>query len=234
MPFEKITFAGHAATFIQADSKVIAIDPWLKDNPACPEQLKNPKHIDFIVLTHGHNDHCGEAAQLCKSTGARLIATWELAFVMGRGGAPENSLVPMNKGGSISIDGFTFTLTQALHSSSFDTPNGTVYTGEPCGVVISDGTTAIYHAGDTALFSDMKLIGEMYRPKIALLPIGDRFTMGPREAAKAASFVGCKVAIPIHHSTFDMLTGTPAQFRDACKGMEIEVRELKPGESCAV
>lgn len=144
-------------------------------------------------------------------------------------GVPESRVVPMNKGGAFDFHGLKITLTHAFHSSSYDTASGPVYAGEACGVVISNGRHSVYHAGDTALFSDMEIIGEIYHPHVAFLPIGDRFTMGPAHAARAAKMVECKIAIPIHYKTFDALTGTAEQFRKECSRVDVEVVELEPG-----
>jgi L-ascorbate metabolism protein UlaG (beta-lactamase superfamily) len=132
------------------------------------------------------------------------------------------------------VHGIEIRLTNALHSSSYDTKNGTVYAGEACGVIVSANGRSIYHAGDTQLFSDLKLIGELYKPDVAFLPIGDRFTMGPAEAALAAAWTQCKLAIPIHYKTFDLLTGTYAEFARACSQHAVESKELEPGESFAL
>ncbi|MCB0337745.1 MAG: metal-dependent hydrolase, partial [Bdellovibrionales bacterium] len=182
MSFQKIVFAGHSACFIHTKELVIAIDPWLQANPSCPDDLKSPDKIDLIVLTHGHFDHASEAAGLAKSLGSKVIATFELAQLLGNEGVPESQLCPMNKGGTLEIEGLNVSLTHAMHSSSYETASGPQYAGEACGVVLGDGIRNLYHAGDTALFSDMSLIKDQYQPEIALLPIGDRFTMGPVEA----------------------------------------------------
>ena len=231
MSAPKITFAGHSATFIRFDKLLVAIDPWLEGNPLCPDKLKKPEKIDLIVLSHGHSDHAGEASRWAKHYGATLIATWELAMIMIGEGVPETKVVPMNKGGTYHHQGLSITLTHAFHSSSYDGANGTVYAGEPCGIVLSDDKHTIYHAGDTALFSDMELIRDLYRPQVALLPIGDRFTMGPKEAAMATKLVGAKTVIPIHYKTFDMLTGTAEQFRHECQKYDVQVVVLEAGES---
>jgi len=226
-----ITFCGHSAALFNFDQTVLAIDPWLKGNPVCPANLKDPKKVDIIVLSHGHADHAGEAAPLAKKLNSTIVATWELAMIMISEGVPETQVVPMNKGGTVRVNNIDITLTNAFHSSSYDSAKGTIYAGEPCGIVLRGGNHSIYHAGDTALFSDMKLIGEAYKPKVALLPIGDRFTMGAMEAAKAASLVGCKQAIPIHYKTFDLLTGTAEEFSAECAKYGVEVSELAPGQS---
>ena len=231
MRLEKITYAGHSAVFLEAGGYSIAIDPWLAGNPRCPESLQNPQKLDLIVLTHGHSDHAGDVTRLMRQTNATLAATYELAMLLIDEGVPQSRVWPMNKGGSLEFHGLKIALTHAYHSSSYDTKNGPRYAGEACGVVISNGRYSMYHAGDTALFSDMELIGEMYHPHVALLPIGDRFTMGPAQAARAARMLECKIAIPIHYKTFDMLTGTVDEFRRECGRFDVEVVELNPGSS---
>jgi L-ascorbate metabolism protein UlaG (beta-lactamase superfamily) len=227
-----ITFAGHSATFISIAGKKIAIDPWLVGNPLCPPALHNPKDLDLIVLTHGHSDHASDVVRIASLTSAKIAATYELAMILIGEGIAGERMIPMNKGGSITEDGVTVRLTHAQHSSSFDSPTkGTLYAGEACGVMISAGGKSIYHAGDTELFSDLSLLGELYSPKIALLPIGDRFTMGPKEAAFAANLLGVRTAIPIHYGTFGLLTGTVAEFTELCKEFGVSVAALAPGES---
>jgi L-ascorbate metabolism protein UlaG (beta-lactamase superfamily) len=140
----------------------------------------------------------------------------------------------MNKGGTVKWKGLSISLTDAKHSSSYDLPSGPVYAGEACGVVIHDGTTSLYHAGDTLFFRDMETIRELYKPDLALLPIGDRFTMGPAEAARAAHALGVKRAIPIHYATFELLTGTAEEFVTACQGSEVEPVILAPGEALSL
>ncbi len=224
-----ITYAGHSAVFVKIAGKQIAIDPWLQGNPLCPEALQNPSDIDIIALTHGHSDHAGDVVRLSKSTSAYIAATFELAMILIGEGIPAERVIPMNKGGAVQINGVSLRLTNALHSSSYDTAHATLYAGEACGIIVSSPEWSVYHAGDTELFSDMRLIGELYAPHVALLPIGDRFTMGPREAARAASMVKCKLAIPIHHNTFSVLTGTSAEFSAECSKYGVEMVELQPG-----
>lgn len=231
MRLEKLTYAGHSAVFVEAGGYTIAIDPWLQTNPRCPTALQNPTKLDLIVLSHGHSDHAGDAPRLMRETDSILAATFELANLLIKEGVPESRVQFMNKGGAIDFHGLKIALTHAFHSSTYDTADGPMYAGEACGVVISNGRHSLYHAGDTALFSDMELIGEMYHPHVALLPIGDRFTMGPAQAARAARMLECKIAIPIHYKTFDALTGTVDEFRRECGRFDIEVLELEPGAS---
>jgi len=236
--FTSITYPGHAAIFLEGVNHVLAIDPWLDTNPLCPDELKNPKQLDTIVLTHGHSDHADDAVRLGKRYGALLCAAYELAMLLKNEGYPEEKIVPMNKGGTTTINTsnngiaqLKVTLTHALHSSTFDTAHGAKYAGEACGVVISTPDRTYYHAGDTALFSDMALIARTYAPDYAFLPCGDRFTMGPKEAAYAAKLIGSKWNIPIHHTTFPLLTGTPEQFSDECKEIDCNPLIIEPGKS---
>jgi L-ascorbate metabolism protein UlaG (beta-lactamase superfamily) len=226
-----VTFAGHSAFIIEVGEKRIAVDPWLVGNPSCPETLHHQKALDLIVLTHGHSDHASDAVRVAHESGAQLVATYELAMIMIAEGVHHNQVVPMNKGGTFRLGSVAVTLTHALHSSSFDTRHGAVYAGEACGVVISTENQAVYHAGDTALFSDMKLIGERFEPDVALIPIGDRFTMGPTDAAQAASLLRCGLAIPMHYKTFSQLTGSYEEFSRECALLGVETAELAPGES---
>ena len=234
MKIEKITYAGHSAVFLHSDKFTIAIDPWLNGNPLCPENLKNPEQLDLIVLTHGHSDHAGDAVTLMKKYGCKLAATFELATVIAAQGVPGENLIYMNTGGSIKFHNFTIKLTPAWHSNSYETDKGSVYAGMPNGVLINDGSQKFYHAGDTALFSDLKLIGELHSPEYVFLPIGDTFTMGPKEAALAASWLRAKKAIPIHYKTFPMLEQDAAIFISGCEKYGIEALELTPGISLPV
>lgn len=229
-----ITYAGHSAVFVDYSSTVVAIDPWLRGNPLCPENLQSPRRLDLIVLSHGHSDHAGDAVRVQKETGAAIAATYELAMIMIAEGVPADKVIPMNKGGSVNVNGIEVRLTNAYHSSSYDTKSGPVYAGEACGVILSDGGVRIYHAGDTSLFSDLKLIGEQFKPDVALLPIGDRFTMNPSEAAQAAVWTKCELAIPIHYKTFELLTGTYDEFAAACDRVGKPSKELAPGQSLSL
>ncbi|MFN2447320.1 MAG: metal-dependent hydrolase [Vicinamibacterales bacterium] len=226
-----ITWLGHSSFRLGTPGgKEILIDPWYTGNPSFPADAK-PKTADVILISHGHSDHITDAAAMAKATGATVVGIFEVCSWLGSKGV--QNLEPMNKGGTIEIHGLRITMTEAIHSSSFE-DNGIVYLGEPAGFVVRlENGQSIYFAGDTALFSDMKLIAELYTPQIAFLPIGDRFTMGPDTAAMAARWLGVKQVVPMHWGTFPLLTGTPALLKERLTGSAIEVLELRPGETAA-
>jgi L-ascorbate metabolism protein UlaG (beta-lactamase superfamily) len=227
---KKIQFAGHAATFVHTDTQTIAIDPWLEGNPSCPDVLKNPSTLDLIALTHGHADHASDVVRLHQLTGAPVLATYELAMILVGEGVSQDAIIPVNKGGTYLFGSSAITLTHAEHSSSYDSATkGTLYAGEAGGILIRSGNDSLYHAGDTSLFSDLSLIKDAYKPSVALLPIGDRFTMGAQEAAHAAKLLGVRTAIPIHYKTFPLLAQTAEPFVTACRAFDIDVCELAPG-----
>lgn len=232
----QIQFIGHSTTIITTRAgKRIVVDPFFEQNPLCPAALKDPGRIDYIVLTHGHFDHTADAAPLAKKYGATIFANWELGHLLLKEGVPAEQVQMMNKGGGMEIPdggGCWIYLTQAFHSSSFVTSDGvTHYAGEACGVVLQlENGDAIYHAGDTALFSDMSLIAEQFAPKIALLPVGDRFTMDAEDAAEAARMINPEIAIPLHYGTFPgLVASTPDEFVEQLKTSEIKVLPLEPG-----
>jgi len=235
----KLQYLGHSAMILTTETgRIIALDPWL-ENPRCPKQLQKPAKLDYIGLSHGHADHASNALELAKNTGATIFATYELVMLLVKEGLPQNQIQPMNKGGTITLeDNIQVTLTNAFHSSSYDTPDGrTLYAGEPCGIVIRlESGRTVYFAGDTCLFSDMALIGKRYRPQVACLPIGDRFTMGPQEAAEAAELLGAPTVVPIHFATFPALTGTAEQFASELKkrGADSKMAALEPGQELQI
>lgn len=211
-----ITWMGHSAVrLVLADGRVIFIDPWLAENPACPDELKSPDRCDVVLLTHGHFDHVGDVAALVKRFKPVVVGNYDLCTVLGKRVAG-GRFAPMNTGGTQDVGGVRVTLTRAFHSSAFDGAEGTVYAGSPNGVVVrAGGLATVYHAGDTDVFSDMKLIARLHAPKIALLPIGDLFTMGAAGAALAAEFLQPNVIIPIHYKTFPILAQSADALREA-------------------
>jgi L-ascorbate metabolism protein UlaG (beta-lactamase superfamily) len=224
-----ITWLGHSSFRVRTPGgKEVLFDPWYTGNPAFVESAR-PKSADLILISHGHFDHFTDAAAIAKSTGATVVAIWEITSYLGSKGL--KNVEPMNKGGTITTHGLRITMTDARHSSSVD-ESGIVYLGEAAGFIVKlENGQTIYFAGDTSLFGDMKLIGELYRPDIAFLPIGDRFTMGPDSAAIAAQWLGVKQVVPMHHTTFPLLSGTPEQLEQHLAGKGIEVLKLKPGET---
>jgi L-ascorbate metabolism protein UlaG (beta-lactamase superfamily) len=229
----RITYIGHSTFSLTTPSGQMGIiDPWVMTNPACPEALKKVNKLDVIFLTHGHSDHAGDLLALAKLHKPKLVTSFETyLWLCGKGF--ESEARPMGKGGSQSVGEFEVTMTHAFHSNSIDDNGVRHYGGEPAGYVIRmPGGLTIYHAGDTALFGDMKLIAELYKPELAMLPIGDRFTMGPREAAYAIRFLGVKHVIPMHYATFPELTGTVEGLRNETKDVSgLQIHALKPGES---
>jgi len=224
---------GHATFLFRSPrGQRILIDPWLSTNPACPEESKHVRELELMLLTHGHDDHTADAIAVARATGARVIAPHELAVWLQRKGL--QAVTGMNLGGTIDAGGLSITMVPAVHSSSVEEDGRVVYVGNPCGYVIrfEDGLT-IYFAGDTALFGDMRLVAELYRPTIAFLPIGDTYTMGPMQAAKACELLGVRQVVPMHYGTFPSLTGTPGQLRELVASRGVQVLELKPGETAS-
>jgi L-ascorbate metabolism protein UlaG (beta-lactamase superfamily) len=226
-----VTWLGHSTFLVRTPGgKRLLIDPWLTSNPSCPDSMKKQPMIDLILASHGHFDHIDDLALIARESGAPVIGIFELCDWLGRKGIQNTS--PMNKGGSQEVAGLRVTMTDARHSSGYVDNGQMIYMGEPAGFVVRlEDSRVIYYAGDTCLFGDMRLIGEMYKPDIAFLPIGDRFTMDPVAAAKACEFLGVRQVVPMHWGTFPLLTGTPAMLKAALGTRGVEVLELKPGET---
>lgn len=225
----RITWLGHATVLIRtAKGTTILIDPYIAQNPKYPKSFELPDRIHYLLLTHGHGDHISDVVPVATRHGAKVVAIYELAsYVAGKG---VSDTIGMNLGGTVQLDDVAVTMVEAKHSSGAQDDKGTHYVGVAAGFVLGiSGGPVLYHAGDTSVFGDMKLIGELYRPTIAMLPIGDHFTMGPKEAALAVNLLQPQVVLPIHFGTFPMLTGTP----DALAGLvpsNVEIVRWSPGE----
>lgn len=227
----RVTWLGHAMFAIESKSgRSLVFDPFIEQNPKYPKGT-DLGSVDVIAATHGHFDHFGGSGlSLAKSTGATVCCVFELALWVDAHG--HGKVSGMNKGGTQKISDFTIHMTQAVHSSGTSATDQNP-PSDPCGYVVEVDGFRIYHAGDTAVFSDMALIGELLRPDLALLPIGDFYTMGPASAAKACELLGVPAVIPMHYGTFPALTGTAAAFRDAValRGIPTQVVVLEPGGS---
>ncbi|MEM0488445.1 MAG: metal-dependent hydrolase [Candidatus Bathyarchaeia archaeon] len=217
----RITWLGHAAFQIELVDKVVLIDPWI-GNPKSPLRLIDVSKVDIVYVTHDHGDHLGEAIEICKTTGATFVATYELGNYVAKRGVKK--VIGANIGGSIQVGDVKLRLVQAFHTAS---------KGAPTGVIVEGEGRSIYHAGDTGLFGDMHLIGELYKPDMALIPIGGYYTMGPEEAAEAVKLIRPKMVIPMHYGTFPVLVQSPDDFvekvRERAPGVKVIV--LNPGES---
>jgi L-ascorbate metabolism protein UlaG (beta-lactamase superfamily) len=231
MPALSITWLGHATFLLRSPGgKRILLDPWVTGNPSSPESAKKIGELDLILITHGHSDHTADAVSIGRSSGAQVVAPYEVSVWLGQKGL--KNVTGMNPGGTLKVLGLSITMVPAMHSSSVVEDDKIIYLGVATGYVVTfeDGFT-IYFAGDTSVFGDMRLIGEMYRPTLAFLPIGDLYTMGPEQAAKACELLGVKRVVPMHYGTFPALTGTPAALRALVEPRGVEVLELKPGEA---
>ncbi len=233
-PRPKFTWLGHAT--VRCDlpgGEVVLIDPWIQGNPACPKEHRELDRLDAVLITHAHSDHMGDAVEICKRyKPKKVVACFELCnWLSGKG---VENCSGMNLGGTQDVLGMQVTMVRADHSCGLQDGDHILYGGVASGYIVRlpEGFT-FYHAGDTALFSDMQLLGEMYRPELAFLPIGDFYTMDPRQAARACRFLGVRKVIPIHWGTFPVLTGTPEQLAKVLgnDGTTCEVVTLKPGGS---
>ena len=227
-----ITWFGHS-TFVLTTpgGKRIVFDPWLTGNPKAPAGAKIDK-ADVICLTHGHSDHSGDVVPVARATGAPLVAVFELAnWFQGKG---LKDVIGMGVGGTVEVKGLKISMTPAVHTSSIEEDGTVHYVGLATGFVVrmEDGR-AIYFAGDTALFGDMRLIADLYAPEIAFLPIGDHYTMDPVAAAKACEMLGVRQVVPMHYGTFPALTGSPEALKKLVEPLGIDVLVLKPGETAS-
>ena len=225
----RITWLGHATVLVQtANGTNILIDPFIQNNPKFPKGFELPEKIHYILLSHGHGDHISDAVPVALKHKSNVVAIYELAAFIGSQGV--ENITGFNVGGTVQLNDVAVTMVEAKHSAGAEGKNGTQYAGVAVGFVLAvENGPVLYHAGDTTVFSDMKLIKELYHPEVAMLPIGGFYTMGPREAALAAQFVEPRAVLPIHFGTFPPLKGTPDELAGYLKG-SIEVIRVAPGE----
>ncbi|MFI5108361.1 MAG: metal-dependent hydrolase [Terriglobales bacterium] len=225
----KLTWLGHSTYRIETPAgRTVLVDPWVMGNPMCPEAEKKIKKVDVMLCTHGHFDHIGDAVAIAKQHNPTLVGIYELCAWMEKKGVKQIS--PMNKGGTQKVGDLRVTMEHAEHSCGIQDGDQIVYGGEACGYVMEfENGVKIYHAGDTCVFGDMQIIRELYAPEIVMLPIGDHFTMSPREAAYACRLLKPKTVIPMHFGTFPLLTGTPGELKKLVK--DAEILEIKPGQT---
>ncbi len=228
----KITWLGHSAFRLDTAKANILIDPFFTGNPAFEglDAKAAAKDITHILLTHGHNDHVGDTLALAKETGATVVANYDLCMYLARKGLEKFS--PGNTGGTIGMDSFTVTFTNALHSSATITEDGVSHSlGNPNGLMLHfEDEPSLLHMGDTDIFSDMTLIDELHKPDIGIVPIGDRFTMGGAVAALAClRYFNFSTALPCHYGSFPIIDQTPEKFVAGLEGSKTKVETPKPG-----
>ncbi|HET6205308.1 MAG TPA: metal-dependent hydrolase [Terracidiphilus sp.] len=226
-----ITWLGHATVLIQTPKgTTILIDPFIAHNPKYPKSYELPSKIDYVLLTHGHGDHISDAVPVARKHGSTVVAIYELADYVANQGVDRDKTIGMNLGGTVQLDDVAASMVEAKHSSGAQDNQGTHYVGVAAGYVLTVANgPVLYHSGDTHVFGDMRLIGELYHPEVAMLPIGGYYTMGPKEAALAVSFLGAGTILPLHFGTFPPLKGTPEEL-SALVGKTVKVVQWKPGD----
>jgi len=217
-----VRWLGHAGFEFDFNGKKLLVDPFITGNPKCPIKVTDIREADVVCVTHDHQDHFGDAIEICMKTGATFVGVFELGTYAESSGV--KNVVSMNIGATVEVGDLEISMVPAFHSST---------RGPPVGFVFGRRDFKVYHAGDTGLFSDMRLIGKLYKPKIVCLPIGGYYTMGPREAAEAAQMISAEVVIPMHYGTFPVLQQSAEEFLKTMreKGMEKQVSIMTPGES---
>jgi len=228
----ELTWLGHSAFHLKSPASLnILIDPWLTGNPQAVAGKEQVGKIDLILVTHGHGDHLGDTLEIARNRKAQVVCMPEIAHYLADKGLDD--IVGMNKGGTYRFREIEITMVHAVHSSSVTDENEVIYMGDPAGYVVRlESGFSIYHAGDTGVFKDMEIIGDLYRPELALLPIGSHYVMGPREAAYACKLLRPRYVVPMHYGAFPVLTGTPDAFKDALASLPaIEVIVLNPGDT---
>ncbi|HUN87093.1 MAG TPA: metal-dependent hydrolase [Terracidiphilus sp.] len=226
----RVTWLGHATVLVQTEQGTnILIDPFIAHNPKYPQDFNLPAKIHYILLTHGHSDHISDAVPVAKKHGSTIVAIYELAAYVGAKGVSD--IIGMNLGGTVELEDVKVTMVDAKHSSGAEDDKGTHYVGVATGFVLRvKNGPVLYHAGDTTVFGDMKIIAELYHPEVAMLPIGGHYTMGPTEAALAVRLLQPRTVLPLHFGTFPPLTGTP---KELAKLVDADVNLLQwiPGET---